>query len=376
MSEIKPVIRGKYIETRDVSEKKTPDVKIFFANRKLLSRSVEYAVEGLNLLRMMDNDTIFKALANVRVLLEEKREEIEKATAKETGISSEALSYDMDLSIRMLNFSSLFFQDLFVLKQYGGEREYELMQGRDFLILHPSFFPSFSWTLKYVIASLFLRTPLIILKDSVPLYFFQELPGIFQEAGFPSSALSFLPVKREIIPEEGLFQKNHGISFYLEEPFEDRLESIFKMSFPFWPRRVFFPKEISGEILEIVEKMEVSTARELNINVNSVDVEMFLNSVKEKGRILKEKPLIIKGKCSKAPDFAPFYCFEAVDGPEEIEGEILIFFGRNDKGFKDILRNSKVRYVFLNQIRYHLHEFSEIKSAFKEIAVIKTLIEA
>lgn len=375
MSDIKPVIRGKYIEMQDVAEKKVSGTKIFLGSRKLLGKSIEYSVEGLNLLRLMDNDTISKALSNVRALLEEKRERIEKNTARETGISSEALSYDMDLSLRMLHFSRLFFKDQLVLKQYGREKEYELAQGRNFLILHPSFFPSFSWTLKYVIASLFLRTPLIILKDKAPFYFFQELPGIFQEAGFPSSALSFLPVKKEIIPEDSLLQKNCGVSFYLEEPFEDKLESIFNMSFPFWPRRVFFPTEISGEILDIAEKMEISNIDKLHINVNNVDVEMFLNTVKENGKMLKEEPFIIKGKCSKLPDFAPFYCLEPVDSPEEIEGEIFILFGRNYKSLKEILKLSKVRYIFLNRIRYHLHELSEIKNAFEEIAVMKTLIK-
>ncbi len=375
MSEIKPVVRGKYIETQDFAEDKFSETKVYLADRELLSKSKKYAIEGRNSLQLMDEISIYRAMERAGAWLKEKREEIEKITAAETGIEPDALSYDMDLSIKILDASAFIPQDFFTIKRYEKEVEYKIVQGKKLLILRPSFFPVFSWTLKYIIAAVFLRTPVIIVKNNPPFYFYQELPRMLQEAGLPASAISFLPVKKEGIPEEIFSQNKPGMSFYLEGPYKDSIEKIFKMSFPFWPRRIFFSHEIFGEVLDIVGELKISSPDELNVQLNKADIEIFINGVNEKGNLLREKPIIIKGKCSDLPEYAPFYCLEPIDDPEEIEGDTLTLFITHEEKIVEILKGVRSRNIFVNRIKYHLCEISEIYNALDEISTSKVLVK-
>ncbi len=372
MNEIKPIIKGKFVETQDCSEGARG--KIYYGSRKIIKEAFGTAKEGKSLLSLRKKEEISDLFVKLRENIEERRENIEKITHKETGIPIDAVKYDMDFAMEILK-ASLHYRPQISAFHRGGNLEFLSLFRKEPLIIHPSFFPPFSWLTKFVSASLLLFSPVIIIKEKFPFHFPMEIARALAEIGFPSF-VSFIPLKIENQLKAEITQpENCPISFYIETLSEEFLAEIINLPFPLWPRIIYVRKGKGDEIIRMIRSMEIEISEE-NLKVFSnrkmEELSKFLS--KENEKIVKGEECLFLANCSLDPPFSPVFCIKEIESESEIDDKILIVYSENKDSVLSVWKSSEAEIISHKRILYHLSPFSEIQDAIEAIGKHKYLI--
>jgi len=361
---IRPIIKGKFLASDDESEGK----KVIYADESILKRTLGSAAEGRKVLESMDENSIRGSFIFLKQNLIKKKKEILEKTEEEIHLNKHILEEDFEFTLKLIEDATLISDDkIFLIRRVKNCAEYELFSTPDVLSLHGGFFPPFSWVTKFLVSALVLRIPTILFKSYFPFFFYRELCVSIIEAGFPDSAISFLPMRESLLPEKIISQRLPNIAFFVDGSSDSAIDKIFRSELPLWPRLIFASDEVLETIIERLKEFKPEIELELMIGKNKAEFELFMENLKESGKILNESPLLVKNFYGKIPEAIPgFFLFNTTE-PASLKGEILSVFSVDNNLVKTIMKRARYNYMFVNKISYHFSSFTELELTMKSL---------